>query len=442
MARLNTRKPSLKTHEGGTAKHINAEQALRRSVMSCLLWEREFYEDGEKIADRIVRLSADVKASTVATIAMQARNEMKLRHVPLLLTAALAKQGRLNSGMVQHVVKRADELTELLAIHAKINGVGPGGLKPVLSHALKAGLAKAFHQFDEYQLAKYDRNKTGVRLRDVLRLVHPKPESKEQAELWGRLIKDELKTPDTWEVALSAGADKKETFTRLLEANKLGYMALLRNLRNMEQAGVDSNLIRRAILTGNAERVLPFRFVAAARAVPRYEKSLDATMARSIEALPELTGKTAVLVDVSGSMSTRLSAKSDLTRMDAAAALASIVNCEELRVFTFSYQVAEVPARRGMAGVDAVINSQPHGGTHLGAAVQVMNERVKPDRLIVITDEQSHYGSVPDPTMEKAYMINVASYKNGVGYGKWTHIDGFSESVVRFISELESTETI
>ena len=37
------------------------------------------------------------------------------------------------------------------------------------------------------------------------------------------------------------------------------------------------------------------------------------------------------------------------------------------------------------------------------------------------------------------YVINVASYKNGVGYGKWTHIDGWSEAVIEYIRALEHT---
>ena len=33
----------------------------------------------------------------------------------------------------------------------------------------------------------------------------------------------------------------------------------------------------------------------------------------------------------------------------------------------------------------------------------------------------------------------MASYKNGVGYGKWTHIDGWSEAVIEYIRALEHT---
>jgi 60 kDa SS-A/Ro ribonucleoprotein len=82
-----------------------------------------------------------------------------------------------------------------------------------------------------------------------------------------------------------------------------------------------------------------------------------------------------------------------------------------------------------------VIRSQQHGGTYLSAAVGLVNKDIPYDRLIVITDEQSA-DRVPDPK-GIGYMINVASNKNGVGYGRWTHVDGFSESVLRFIRETE-----
>jgi hypothetical protein len=159
-------------------------------------------------------------------------------------------------------------------------------------------------------------------------------------------------------VALSGGADKGETFARLLTERKLGYLALLRNLRNMDQAGVDEDLVKSAIIPG------------------------------------------------------------------------------DVRVFTFSNSVVEVPARRGMAGVDAIVRSQLHSGTELGKAVKRMNE-IPHQRLIVITDEQSH-DRLPDPVAAKAYMINVASARNGVGYGAWTHIDGFSEAVLGYIREHEA----
>lgn len=150
-----------------------------------------------------------------------------------------------------------------------------------------------------------------------------------------------------------------------------------------------------------------------------------------------LPGRTLILVDVSGSMDAKLSGKSDLSRMDAAATLAAIIP-GDVRVFSFSYNLVEVPPRRGMAGVDAILRSQQHGGTDLAGAVAQAN-RMPHDRLIVITDEQATTGRVPDPVAQLAYMINVASYRNGVGYGRWTHIDGFSEQVLRWIAAKEGS---
>lgn len=427
------------TFEGAPARRINDEQALRRSVLSCLLWESEFYEDGVAIAERIAELAGKVAPEKVAALAIEARSVQHLRHAPLFLISALARHagGKVVEDAVCDVIQRADELAELVAIHAKVNGVTPDKVKSKLSAAMKRGLARAFLKFDEYALAKYNRD-NAVKLRDVLFLCHAKPDTEARADLWKRLAKNELTAPDTWEVNLSGGADKRETFERMIRDGKLGYLALLRNLRNMVEARCDMALVREAVLArkGSA-RVLPFRYVAAARAVPQLEPVIDTALCEAIATAPALPGKTIVLVDVSGSMKERLSARSDLTRMDAAAALASVIH-GDLRVMTFSSGLVEVPPRRGMAGVDAVIRSQPHSSTLLGQAVAAVNQ-MPHDRLIVITDEQSH-DRVPDPAAKRAYMINVASAKNGVGYGRWTHLDGFSENVIRFIGEHERND--
>ncbi len=427
------RKPTIFTHEGVPAKTINADQALRRSVMSCLLWESEAYEDGQEISKRIAELAEQVSPSVLAAIAIEARHKQHLRHVPLILLSVLCKTGpgtRLVSDTIYEVISRPDELAELLAIYWKDS-------KCPVSNQLRKGLKRAYTKFNAYGLAKYNRD-GAIKLRDVMFMVHAKP-GEGQEETFRALADKMLESPDTWEVALSAGADKKETFERLITEDKLGYLALLRNLRNCEQAGVDPALVQKAILARKgAEKVLPFRYIAAARACPQMEPFLDTALQSALVDLPVIDGNTVILVDVSGSMDEKLSAKSDLTRMDAAAALASIIN-GSVRVFTFSDQIVEVPPRKGMAGVDAIKTSQPHQGTDLGGAVRSLNLNVKADRLIVITDEQSR-SPVPDPMYGKAYMINVASAKHGIGYGRWTHIDGFSESVLRFIAEHEKAD--
>jgi 60 kDa SS-A/Ro ribonucleoprotein len=437
------------TFEGAPAAYMTDEQALRRSVLSCLLWEKEFYESGEDIAIRILDLTGKVAPEKVAALAVEARSVFHLRHAPLMLISALSRHsgGKIVENAVAETIQRADELTELLAIHAHVNGVSPSAVKKKIPAAMKRGLARAFGKFDEYALAKYNRD-GAIKLRDVLFLCHAKAKDVDQALLWKRLIDGQLTTPDTWEVALSAGADKREAFERMLREGTLGYLALLRNLRNMVSAGCDLKLVRDAIVARKgAHRVLPFRYVAAARACPQLEPEIDTALCESIATSTPLSGRTVVLVDVSGSMRDKLSARSDMTRMDAACALASVIN-GDLRVFSFADDVIEIPPRRGMAGVDAIQRSQS-GGTRLFDAVAMINEKVEYDRIIVITDEQatdpSRYGywiqgrvkTLPGPK-KRGYMVNVASAKNGVGYGPWVHIDGFSENVIRFISETEN----
>jgi hypothetical protein len=152
-----------------------------------------------------------------------------------------------------------------------------------------------------------------------------------------------------------------------------------------------------------------------------------------------LRGHTVLLVDVSGSMEALLSRRSEMRRTDAAYGLAILLReiAEKVTIYTFSDDAKLVPSRRGMALRDALEASQPHSGTYLGKALSHVDSRGGYDRLIVITDEQSH-DNVPAPR-GKGYVINVASNRNGVGYGQWTHVDGWSEAVVDYIAELESS---
>jgi hypothetical protein len=453
MARLNIMKLSHltgpRTHEGAPARKISAELQLRRSVLACVLWANQFYEDGVEIAGRIAELVPKVEAEKVAALAIEARERMKLRHAPLLLVREMARH-KTHRGLVaetlERVIQRADELTEFVAIYWK------DGRVP-LSGQVKKGLAAAFPKFDEYQLAKYDRGGP-IKLRDVLFLCHAKPRDDKQGGVWKKLVWGRLATPDTWEVALSAAGategagkneDKRAAWERLLAENKVGALALLRNLRNLREAGIDEALVLAALRGMNAQRVLPFRFLAAARYAPQWEEALEQAMLASVAAQAKLQGKTALLVDISGSMTAPLSRRSEMQRTDAAYGLAVLLReiAEKVVVYSFSDELVEVPARRGFALRDAIDKSQRHNGTYLGKAVEELRRRAERnpneryDRLVVITDEQAH-DTVPNP-QGKGYVVNVASYKNGVGYGKWTHIDGWSEAVIEYVRELETT---
>jgi hypothetical protein len=435
--KINTPTAPIRTHEGGVAKHINSEQQLRRSVMANMLWESEFYEDGESIAKRIGETIKTTAPVAVAAIAGEARTKMKLRHVPLLLAREMARlpsHRQLVAATLETIIQRPDELAEFLAIYWKEK-------RQPLSAQVKRGLAAAFGKFNAYELAKWNQD-GAIKLRDVLFLCHAKPKDAEQAALWKQLVAGTLPVPDTWEVALSSGgkdADKTAIWTRLLAEKKLGALALLRNLRNMQEAKVDESSIRTALATVKTERVLPFRFIAAARFAPQFEPELESAMFKCITERAKLPGKTILLVDVSGSMDQRISGNSDLRRVDAACGLAMLLCevCEHVSVLTFSNNLCVVPPRRGFALRDVIVGSQSHQGTNLGGAVSMILASEPSDRIIVISDEQSA-DPVPDPK-RRAYMLNVASAKNGVGYGPWLHVDGWSEAVVDYIATLESS---
>lgn len=446
--------PNVYTAEGAVASRISKELQLRRSVMACLLWEDNFYVDGQTVGDRIASLVQEVAPEKVAQIAVEAREKQKLRHAPLWVVRAMAKSEAHKpyvSQTLTQVIQRADELSEFLALYWKDK-------KQPLSKQVKKGLAQAFIKFDEYGLAKYNRD-SDIKLRDVLFLCHAKPINKAQEKLWKKLIDDELKTPDTWEVELSAGKglSKKESWERLITEGKLGAMALLRNLRNMEQAGVSDDLIRSALRNCNPAKVLPFRFITAAKHAPKYEPELEALMFKACESLPKLKGKTVIAVDVSGSMSGRLSTKSELNRMDTAISLAMLLRelCEEVVIYATAgndgsriHATAMVPARRGFALHQVVHEAAGRlggGGIFVKQCMDYLYDKEKKaDRVIVICDSQD-CDLVNRPDSANAfgkhnYLMDISAETNGVGYSKFIVLNGFSEALVNFVAENEALD--
>lgn len=455
MSKTNVKIPAVPvyTAEGAIAARITPELQLRRSVLACLLFENNAYEEGKAIADRIVELCGKVAPEKVAALAIEARHEQHLRHAPLLLLKGLVRHGhgKMVADTIERVITRADELSEFVSLY------WDGKNRKMLPSQMKKGLARAFCKFNEHSLQKYNRD-AAVKLRDTLFLCHAKPKDEAQAALWKRLVDGELATPETWEVMLSSGKDKKATFERLIGEGKLGYLATLRNLRGMLEAGCDLSVVKQAILDRKgAERVLPFRYVAAARAAPKLEGEIDKALIAAMSQLPKLPGKTVLVVDVSGSMGARLSGKSEMTRMDVAGALAAIVvgQCEDPVVYATAgsdtrriHDTSLLPSRPGMAMVDAIKGSAQKlggGGIFLTQALSFIKAREhKADRIIVLTDEQDcEHDPLKKPENADAfgtfnYLLNISNEKNGIGYKpKFVHIDGWSDNIIRYIYESE-----
>lgn len=243
----------------------------------------------------------------------------------------------------------------------------------------------------------------------------------------------------------------------------MNHMAIIRNLRNILEAGVSEKhlaKIRKALTSSEwvkgGNQILPFRFIAAAKAAPKFESELDTAMLANLSQLPKLSGKTVAIIDVSGSMyHAQVSAKSDMTRAHAACGLAAILRevCEEPVIYatagndiTRVHQTQLVPSRRGMSLVDSIYNMcgpLGGGGIFLTQVIDFVRQKEKTaDRIIVITDEQDcdheNAPSKANPFGATNYLLNVASGQNGIGYKPdWVHINGFSENVVRYIYAAE-----
>jgi 60 kDa SS-A/Ro ribonucleoprotein len=253
-------KSKLETREGGPAEDVKPYDQLRRLVLASMLWEDGFYVDGKTSAEMVHDLCKEVDADgrKILHLAWEAHDKYLLRHMPLFLVVqALKKPNNYAAPYIQQICSRPDQMTELLSLYWK------DGKKP-LSKQLRKGLALAFGNFDSYQLAKYNRDNP-IKLRDILFLCHPKPKNDTQADTWKKLANKTLESPDTWEVRLSAGEDKKESFQELLEHGKMGTLAILRNMRNMHDVNVPRELVRTQLLR-KLRPMLPFQFIAAAKA--------------------------------------------------------------------------------------------------------------------------------------------------------------------------------
>lgn len=425
---------------------------LRRVVLANLLWEDCAYVDGASVSDEIKRLIPLCKPEDVAGLAEEARIVQKLRHTPLFLASEMCKHDGTKPyvpTVLPRIITRADMLTDFLAIYWK-------GKKTPIAKCAKKGLAEAFHNFNEYKFAKYDRD-GAIKLRDVMFLVHPKPVGAYEKELFERIAQRKLTVPETWEVMLSAGKDKKATWTYLIEEGKIGGLAMLRNLRNMRQAGVDKKVIEKGLSELKSSMLLPMNFLQAADQNPEFKRQIEDAMLESYKSLPKLQGRTLFIVDVSGSMRCKYSAKSQYDRLDAACAMAMLAanQCEDFELVCTAgddyhrvHKTEHIPyPSKGFDIIDQ-IKSTYHklggGGIFTRQCLEWCKANISGefDRIIIFSDSQdcdSYNSRIPKPYGKYNYIVDVSSEKRGVNYrGIWTaEVSGFSESFLSFIAGYE-----
>lgn len=467
--------PDTTNLAGGEAFSLGAKEELATILVTSMCGD-QFYRPA---GDGLVRLrqlldevcKTDDGARFAVKAAVYARNAMGLRSITHATIAEVAHRVRGASWTVdayENAIRRVDDITEIISYY-----IGEMG-KPI-PNSLKRALRAAFSRFSAYQLAKYKSDGSALSLRDAARLLHPKPTDLNRDAL-SLLIKGELKSTDTWESRLSASGTaedkdsaRTEAWAGLIADRKLGYLAILRNLRNIAKDAPQSLEAALEFLS-DAEQVkrgnaFPYQIYLAMRAVvgdnrmgARERELISEHLNRALDIavanVPTLSGDTVVLVDVSGSMTGGKvgGEKSTTTPAEVASLFAAMLGkvCNRAEVILFDYNVKQVNLFPGSTLATAhyinQIASSMGGGTNFTAPFQAM--RGKCDRIIILSDMQGWVSGVPaafdeycrrENTRPALYSWDLAGYgtsqlpRSGVYL-----VAGFGNAVFDMMGLLES----
>jgi hypothetical protein len=360
--------------------------------------------------------------------------------VPLVLVVELTKiysGDALISKMINHVIQRADEITELLAYYQMAND--RKGTKKLnrLSKQIQKGLAVSFNKFDEYQFAKYNRD-GAVKLKDALFLVHPKAKDDAQQNLFNKIVADTLQTPYTWETELSQfgqvkfynEAEKQKAFTNkweeLIDSNKIGYMALMRNLRNIMEANVSGFHIEKVchyLANENAilnSKQLPFRFLAAYRELKEMKSKYTSIVLDALETAVMVSAKnlkgfdvnTSVVVacDVSGSMQQSISPKSKVLLYDIGLMLGMLMQSQCKNVvsgmFGDKWKIINMPKRSVLSNVNEYYKREGEVGYSTNGHLvleDLINRKESVDKVMLFTDVQMWNSNATNHTFSNSW---------------------------------------
>lgn len=488
--------------EGGEAfEPATAQNKLLKNTINNLLEDTFYQTDEEQLQDLMETFDKAVEkdAKFPLQLAIYARQEMYLRDVSQMLLVLAANHDEAKQYVREaatQVIDRADEINTVTAMQLELFG------KPI-PKPLKKGLADSFTKFDEYQFAKYNDLNKEVKFRDVINLVHPDVDDEETNQIIQKITRgqldnypevDELETPETWEVEVSEAVKqvrqeyedetpeeairdaKKEAYEDLLENNKMGMFAKIRNLRNMMQVGVSPETILDGedldYVKSDRCQMYPFRFYQAYKALkdeginePYLEDWLSDAVDATAENLPDYMTDTMVGVDLSGSMSSAVSNRSDL-RCDEIASLFGAVlmsNGAELGVFASTYDRVRAHNQTPTLELKEKINSSNVGSSTNGWKVirDIYENEEEYDRVVILTDMQiwdsTGYGTRDDHTVKEMwekykaevnpdaslYMVDLQSYGDLVtpeGYSDVYNLQGWNTKVIDWIEHAENED--
>lgn len=459
MSKFNTNTASVSkttNNAGGAAFTMNPEMELTHAVLTTFL-EDKFYESGSARQARIQALIAQNKPEFVAKLAVVARKEFNMRSVSHVLLGELSKIHRGDSLVSRAIIEaavRPDDLTELVAF-----------IGTPLPKQVKRGIRNAILKFSPYQLAKYKAEGKAVSMVDVFNLVHPKAQhaSEEQKVAWKKLMTGTLVSTDTWESEIANAKDeagRKEQWERLVREDKLGYMALIRNLNNLIKYNVSPETKNLAIakLTNPEEvknsKQLPFRYLTAFENVKGNRPFTDAiseAMDIAVSNVPELPGRTLIAIDTSGSMGGDPIRKASIF----GATLVKANAGADIILYDTSIKELTVSGRSPVIDLAQTIEKAAMGGGTQTSLVfgYAASKQAVYDRIIIISDNQSWNES----SVQRAYDDYKAAYNTNPyvyaidiqGYGtrdvkggRVFNLTGWSDRLLDFVGKMEQGDNL
>jgi 60 kDa SS-A/Ro ribonucleoprotein len=476
-------------YEGEKAYALTSQAELYTTVVTSSLSDK-FYEKATDRINRLRELIAKNDPEFVAKLAVYTREKMYLRSIPLVMAVELAKAQSGNPVVgktVARVVLRADEIMELLAYYQLANDRKDTKKLNKLSKQLQKGLSNAFNKFDEYQFAKYDRQ-TEIKLKDALFLIHPKAKDEYQQVLFNKIAQDLLATPYTWETELSAlGQQKfendaarkaavKAKWEELIASGKIGYMALMRNLRNILEAEVDYEFVQmlcsqltdaKAIAKS---KQLPFRFLSAYRELKSVKSGYASIVMSALETAVMQTAsnisgfnentKVWIACDVSGSMQKRISAKSSIMNYDIGLMLAMLLKarCKNVvtGMFGDTWKVISMPGQNILSNVDEFYRREGEVGYSTNGYLVIkdlLRSKIVVDKVMLFTDCQLWNSNGSAETISglwkqykqiapnaRLYLFDLAGYGNtplNTMDGDVYLVAGWSDKIFEVLAAIE-----
>lgn len=434
---IQTTSVATETYEGAPAVGLDLKSELFLLAVTNLVSENTFYESASSRDNRFSSLVQKATAEDpdfVENLVPFIRNTANLRSCAVVMAAEYCfAKGPHRRQVVNSAMSRADDISEFVGYWFKVTGgrTFPGGVQRGLSDAVK-------RLYTPYSIMKYDSANSSIRMGDVLNLTHVElpqlgkyiidrrfkndfselPVQVAAREVLMSVIPDlrrdyAKRHPDilkeagvTWEFLSSWLPGGMDAEAWELAIPNMGYMALLRNLRNFEDANISvpSRNSVNSLISDPEEvarsRQMPFRFFSAYKntGTDAYRVAITDALEASTKNVPEFPGSTLILIDISGSMSQTLSMKSKVARYEVGALFgASLMgkNFGKSRVVLFGTRNRDVtPDHRTspLKFVEEVARIHTSGVLDHGteALVAINDQYQGEDRLVIFSDMQIH----------------------------------------------------